>query len=186
MHFNHGLWTLCPILLQLPAAFSTPSSAAITQPGTDSLFKVKPKIIILANATEQMFHEASVYHAPTKALWVNSDALKSGNGTRIVQRITGLDSPDTLKIEVIDHSIPNPIGGVHYTQDPVLGDVILFAAQGTKAKTPPAGVYALNPYPPYNSTLVLGSYGDYPYNSLDDVTVTADGTIVRPPLVDIS
>ncbi|KAK4959461.1 hypothetical protein LTR10_004266 [Elasticomyces elasticus] len=45
------------------------------------------------------------------------------------------------------------------------------------AKTPPGGIYALNPFPPYNSSLLLGSHGDYPFNSPDDVTVSPDGTI---------
>ena len=35
----------------------------------------------------------------------------------------------------------------------------------------------MNPYPPYNTSLVIGSYGDNAFNSPDDVTVTPDGVI---------
>ena len=99
------------------------------------------KVVELYKASDRLFHEAGVYHPPTKALWVNTDAITVSNETVIItERITGLDSPATLHIERINTTIPNPIGGVRYIQDPALGDVILFVAQGTMAQSPPAGV----------------------------------------------
>ena len=150
----------------------------INDPSLHKLLGPNPEVIELTKSHQQMFHEAGVYHPPTKSLWVNSDGIPVGNGTVIyMQKITGLESPQSVHIERINHTIPNPIGGFRYIPGTSLGDVILFVAQGTLQATPPAGVYALNPYPPYNSSLVLGSYGDYPFNSLDDITVTSDGTI---------
>jgi hypothetical protein len=99
------------------------------------------KVVELYKASDQRFHEAAVYHPPTKALWVNSDKITIANETVIVtQRITRLDSPDTVHIERINHTIPNPIGGVRYVQNSAFGDVLLFVAQGTKQQTPPGGV----------------------------------------------
>ena len=135
-----------------------------------------PEIVELVTSDVDLFHEAGVYHAPTKALWVVSDMIPNVTG-RYISRLTHLTSASSVKVERINTTIPNPIGGHRYVQGTKYGDVIMFVAQGTKADSPPGGVYALNPYPPYNTSLVLGSYGDYPFNSLDEITVTADGVI---------
>ena len=156
------------------------SSPAITvnDPSFHELLGPSPDVIELTKSPDQLFHEAAVYHAPTQSLWVISDQIPLGNDTiRYTSRITGLESPQTVRVERINNTIPGPIGGFHYIPGTPLGDVILFAAHGTLQQTPPAGIYALNPYPPYNSSLILGSYGDYPFNLPDDLTVTADGTI---------
>lgn len=127
----------------------------------------------------QLFHEGSTYHPPTKSLWVTSDLIPSGNGTnRFLSRLTNLSSPESVQVERINTTIPNPVGGFRFFESKEYGDVLVFVAQGTLKREPPGGLYLVNPYPPYNSSLLLGSYGDYPFNSLDDVTVTADGLIL--------
>ncbi|KAK3625720.1 hypothetical protein LTR56_020224 [Elasticomyces elasticus] len=146
------------------------------QPAFAALLGDSPSIVELVTSYIQLFHEAGVYHAPTKALWVASDMIANVSN-RFILRVTGLDSPSSTHVEYINHTIPNPVGAYRYVTGTPLGDVILFVAQGTMAKAPPGGIYALNPFPPYNSSLLLGSYGDYPFNSPDDVTVSPDGTI---------
>ncbi|KAK5722329.1 hypothetical protein LTR15_005558 [Elasticomyces elasticus] len=146
------------------------------QPAFAALIGESPSIVELVTSDLQLFHEAGVYHAPTKALWVASDLITNFSN-RFILRVTGLDSPSSTHFEYINHTIPNPVGAYRYVTGTPLGDIILFVAQGTMAKTPPGGIYALNPFPPYNSSLLLGSYGDYPFNSPDDVTVSPDGTI---------
>ena len=172
----HHLLVVYPLLACLPGAWSTPS---VTGPGHGNANPLSgAKLVELASSSEQLFHEAAVYHAPTKSLWVNSDAIEKGNETvHYLQRITGLDSPDTVKIERINNAMPTPIGGYRYIPNTSLGDVILFAAQGNLNGSSPGGVWALNPYPPYNQSVVIGKYGDYQYNSPDDVSVGPDGTI---------
>ena len=174
---NRAVYAVLAIFNVVCYALS-PSAITINNPAFKKLLGLSPEIIELTRTTSQLYHEAGAYHAPTKSLWVNSDMIVSDNTTtRYTFRITGLESPDNLQIERINHSIPNPIGGVPSIRSGPLGDVLLFVAQGTLKPTPPAGIYALNPYPPYNSSLVLGSYGDYPFNSPDDITITSDSTI---------
>lgn len=165
--------------VSLFSAFVSATSPYTTaNPSFINLLGQTPKVTQLAQSTKQMFHEAAVYHWETKALWVISDKIEEGNSTfHYVQRITGLESAATTKIEIINSSIPVPIGGFHYIQNTYFGDVILFAAQGGQQKSQPGGIYALNPYPPYNSSLVLGSYGTYPFNSPDDITVSSNGVM---------
>ena len=148
-------------------------------PGFLDLIRELPSVTTIATSDIQLFHEGSVYHPSTKSLWVCSDQIAVGNATdRYISRIAGLHSPTTVRVKRVNTRIPNPVGGFRYIQGTQLGDVILFVAQGSLAKTPPGGIYAVNPYPPYNSSLLLGSYGDYPFNSLDDITVTPDGLIL--------
>ena len=163
----------------------------VDNPAFELLLGQAPQVIEIATSDIQLFHEAGVYHPPTKALWVASDIIPAGdNGSSVyISRITGLDdAAPSVNIERIKTTIPNPIGAHRYIPGTSFGDVIIFAAQGSFAQSPPAGLYMLNPYPPYNTSLLLGSYGDYPFNSLDDITVTPDGIIwftdvrSRPPI----
>ncbi len=181
-HLKSAL-AVATILCIFSSAFD--SRIIIEDTAFTSLLGSSPEVIELTKATSQFYHEGASYHAPTKSLWTASDMMKSGNTTvRLIHRLTHLESRKSLRIEQINHTVPNPIGAVANVRGSPLGDVLLYAAQGTLAKSPPGGVYALNPYPPYNSSLVLGSYGEYPFNSLDDIAVTSDGVIwvSDPPL----
>ncbi|KAK4543026.1 hypothetical protein LTR36_006024 [Oleoguttula mirabilis] len=149
----------------------------VDNPAFDSLLGPAPQVIELATSEYQLFHEGGVYHAPTHALWVVSDDVPAGDNqtNRYISCITGFNI--SVTIERIVTNIPNPVGAHRYITGTPYGDVILFVAQGSLADTPPAGVYMLNPYAPYNTSLLLGSYGDYPFNSPDDIAVTSDGII---------
>ncbi|KAK3674618.1 hypothetical protein LTR78_005340 [Recurvomyces mirabilis] len=179
-HLTLG-WSIVVLLLtaflQHTLAFNT-SIFQIIQPVFETLLGPTPQIEVLVKASggQQLYHEGGAYHEPSGALWVASDGLANATNRRIF-RVTGLGSPATVHVESINHTIANPIGAHVNVPGSPLGDVILFVAQGSLAKMPPAGVYAMNPYPPYNTSLVIGSYGDNPFNSLDDITVTPDGVI---------
>lgn len=155
------------------------STIQVNNAAFDLVLGPTPDVIELATSDLQLFHEAGVYHPPTKALWVVSEVtqITPNSSTKFLSRITGLDSPASVTIERINTTIPNLEGGHRYIQGTSFGDVIMFVADGTAEPSPPAGVYALNPYPPYNTSLVLGSYGAYPFNSVDEITVTSDGII---------
>ncbi|KAK3110898.1 hypothetical protein LTR53_014346 [Teratosphaeriaceae sp. CCFEE 6253] len=163
-------------LMTNAAAYDTSIFQAV-QSLFDSLLGDSPTVeaLVVASGGRQLYHEGAAYHPPTRALWVVADGTPNTT-QRAIFRVTGLESRSTAKVEEINHTIPIPVGAYRNTIRP-LGDVILFAAQGTRADYPPAGVYAMNPYPPYNTSVVVGSYGANPLNSLDDVTVTPDGVV---------
>ncbi|KAK0859843.1 hypothetical protein LTS02_008908 [Friedmanniomyces endolithicus] len=173
-------WTaalLVGALVNSSAAYNS-SIFQTVQPAFSVLLGSDPTIVALATAPDgqQLYHEGGAYHPPTGAFWCVGD--KTVNSTyRPIWRVTETDSPATVVIENITHTIPIPIGSYRNVPGSPLGDVILFAAQGTLDKTPPAGIYAMNPYPPYNTSVVIGSYGANIFNSPDDVTVSPDGTI---------
>lgn len=173
-----GLYAKLSLVL-LSVLWAAPPPAGSNTENANPLLIQTPKVVTLVKVEDQIFYEGGVAHAPTKALWTNSEPIKVGNESVIVtNRVTGLEYPDAVHVEQINHTIPHPIGGIHYIANRSLGDVILFVAQGTKdVEVSPAGIYAIKPYPPYNFSLVIGSYGDYPFNSLDDVTVTSNGTL---------
>ncbi|TKA70817.1 hypothetical protein B0A55_07432 [Friedmanniomyces simplex] len=164
-------------LVQSTTAYNSSIFQTI-QPVFDFLLGSTPTVeaLVKSPANQQLYHEGGAYHPPTGALWVVSDQIANATN-RPIFRVTDLDSPASVHVERINHTIPIPVGAYRNVPGSPLGDVILFAAQGTLAKSPPAGVYAMNPYPPYNTSLVIGAYGDNAFNSLDDVTVSPDGVI---------
>ncbi|KAK1027809.1 hypothetical protein LTS16_021152 [Friedmanniomyces endolithicus] len=150
-------WTaalLVGALVNSSAAYNS-SIFQTVQPAFSVLLGSDPTIVALATAPDgqQLYHEGGAYHPPTGAFWCVGD--KTVNSTyRPIWRVTETDSPATVVIENITHTIPIPIGSYRNVPGSPLGDVILFAAQ-----------------------VVIGSYGANIFNSPDDVTVSPDGTI---------
>lgn len=172
-------WNTLALLLRTTIAHTNAANSPaihVDNHAFRALLGPAPQVVELASSNLPLFHEASVYHPPTKALWVVSDNLHNKTN-RDISRVTGLGSAASVSVLQINHTIPTPVGGFRYVPGTPLGDVILFVAQGTTKPSPPGGVYLLNPYPPYNTSLLVGSYGDYPFNSPDDVTVTPDGVV---------
>ncbi|KAH8835046.1 protein AkeP [Flagelloscypha sp. PMI_526] len=158
----------------VPAAFQT------YQKSFASLIGAQPKITLLANTSESLFHEAAVYHPPTKSLFVTSDHVENPgtNSTKILlTHVSGLNSPNDVKIQTMDTDIPNVDSG-YYRPTPhscIADDTIVMMGQGNMSVTP--GVYLLNPRSPFNTTKILDSYGGYTFNSVNDVVIAKDGSI---------
>ncbi|KAK0840182.1 hypothetical protein LTR03_010769 [Friedmanniomyces endolithicus] len=149
-------WTaalLVGTLVNSSAAYKS-SIFQTVQPAFSVLLGSDPTIVALATAPEgqQLYHEGGAYHPPTGAFCHGRNRNHNPHH-------------------------PHPHRLLPQRPGSPLGDVILFAAQGTLDKTPPAGIYAMNPYPPFNTSVVIGSYGTNVFNSPDDVTVSPDGTI---------
>ncbi|OCT48397.1 protein AkeP [Cladophialophora carrionii] len=139
-----------------------------------------PKVTLLAESEQPLFHEGGVYYPPTRSLFVTSDVVpdpSTANGTmQIISHVTGnLTNAATVQVTQLNatsHAIPFPLGGYRYL---AASNVLVWAGQGSP--TQPWGLWFLNPEPPFNATQVLSSYGVYEYNSPNDVAVTPSGEI---------
>lgn len=160
------------------ASYNT-SIFELAQPEFNYLLGSTPQLIELATDANPLFHEGAVYHAPTKAWWMASGTFQGADNKteKAIVRVTGTESSASVKVEQIPHTMPAPTSAHRYIAGTSFGDVLIWVCFGIDANTPPAGLYAMSPYPPYNSSLLLGSYGGYPFNSPDDLTVTPDGVV---------
>ena len=149
-------------------------------PDFQSILGSHPKVTLLAESKQPLFHEGGVYYPPTKSLFVTSDVIpnpSTANGTmQLISHVTGnLTDPTTIQVTSLSaksHAIPFPLGGYRYL---AAQKTLVWAGQGSL--TQPGGIWLLNPEPPYNATQILSSYGVYDYNSPNDVAVTPSGEV---------
>ena len=148
--------------------------------GFSSILGPQPKVTLIAESEQPLFHEGGVYYAPSDSLFVTSDVIRdpsTANGTmQLISRVTGnLTSAATIQViplNATSHAIPFPLGGYRYLK---AEGVLAWLGQGSLTK--PGGVWFLNPEPPYNATQILSSYGDYHFNSPNDIAITPSGEI---------
>ena len=67
------------------------------------------------------------------------------------------------RVQNIDQ--PTPLGATNYKGN------ILFTGEGMGDRVPPA-LYAMNPLPPHNTTVLINNYHGRQFNSLNDVAVS--------------
>lgn len=145
-----------------------------------SVLGSQPKVTLLAESEQPLFHEGGVYYPPTKSLFVTSDVIpdpSTANGTmQLISHVTGnLTDPATIQVTPLNatsHAIPFPLGGYRYLKSQ---KSLVWAGQGSL--TAPGGVWILNPEPPFNANQILSSYGVYDYNSPNDIAVAPSGEI---------
>jgi gluconolactonase len=150
-----------------------------------SILDPSSSIVLLQEDPEgrDIFHEACIYHASTKSVFVTSNQipLPAGQSDDLTsnKKITVTrfyDNSDPAKVTCMDATPPDLVmanGGVNYKSG------LLYCAQGNKSNSPPGGlVYIAKPEPPYETETLISSFHGRAFNSVNDVIVhPQDGTI---------
>jgi gluconolactonase len=182
-HIDAAALSAMLFLCNLPVSNAQNTTTFETRsPGFLGILGSTPKLTLLAEAEEPLFHEGAVYHAPTRSLFVTSDVIpdpSTANGTwQLISVVTGdLTSGNNIEVTPLNdtsHAIPYALGGYPYLSS--VGDLV-WLGQGSPSQ--PGGVFLVNPHAPYNVTQILSHYGKgpYPFNSPNDVAVTPAGEI---------
>jgi gluconolactonase len=144
-----------------------------------------PSISLLQKDTNGLatFHEACIYHAASKSVFITSNQLPLSNdqtsSSASNKRVTVTrvyDHRDPIEVTCVDMTPPDLVmanGGVNYKSG------LLFCAQGNKSNTPPSGlVFMPDPETPHRTNSLISSYYGRSFNSINDVIVhPRDGTI---------
>ncbi|PHH59035.1 hypothetical protein CDD81_3856 [Ophiocordyceps australis] len=158
------------------AAQTQPQFLAL-QPAASELFGPQPKLDVLHSMPIPFAHEAGVYIPEDDALFVTSNRFtdpKTNEEKIIITRLLLPKDGTSLKVENINtENVPMANGGIRYTSNGY--DGILFCAQGDK--TVNGGISIMKTKAPYESTLLLSSFQDRPFNSPNDVVTYSDGSI---------
>jgi gluconolactonase len=158
------------------------------EPHHDSFLAIlgaSPTIILLQEDAGGLatYHEACIYHAATKSVFVTSNQLplpsgqlESSTSNKKVTITRVYDEGDPSRISRVDATPPALVmanGGVNYKSG------LLFCAQGNRTNSPPGGlVYVAHPEPPYSAQNLIASFQGRSFNSVNDVIVHPhDGTI---------
>ncbi|TQS33442.1 hypothetical protein Golomagni_06214 [Golovinomyces magnicellulatus] len=137
-----------------------------------------PTLTLIAETeTDPLFHEAVVWYPPTDEAFFAQNAGPESAGTglnksSILQKISlkeamSVASGNSSKVKVVHvdakPTVLNPNGGTNYNGN------ILVTGEGMGKKAP--ALYAVNPLPPYNATVLVNNYFGRQFNSLNDVSV---------------
>jgi gluconolactonase len=150
-----------------------------------SILDASSSIVLLQEDPEgrDIFHEACIYHASTKSVFITSNQipLPAGQSDDLTsnKKITVTrfyDNNDPAKVTCMDATPSDLVmanGGVNYKSG------LLYCAQGNKSNSPPGGlVYIAKPEPPYETENLISSFHGRAFNSVNDVIVhPQDGTI---------
>ncbi|KAH8896211.1 calcium-dependent phosphotriesterase [Thozetella sp. PMI_491] len=139
-----------------------------------------PTLTLAAMGSDDPFHEAPVWFKATDEMFFvqNAGSKAAGTGIQkssIIQKISlaevGAYSAQrnatgkvTVTVVNSNPTVVNPNGGTNYKGQ------IVFTAEGQGDNVPPA-LYVMNPYPPYNTTVLLNNFFGRQFNSLNDVVV---------------
>ena len=144
-----------------------------------------PYIIVLKEDADGLatFHEACIYHAATKSIFITSNQLplsgdqtdwSTSNKKVTVTRVYDRDDPTKVtSVDATPSALCMANGGVNYKSG------LLFCAQGNKSPTSPSGiVYIADLEPPYKIEYLISSFHGRAFNSVNDVVVhPRDGSI---------
>ncbi|KAK5993096.1 Lactonohydrolase oryL-like protein [Cladobotryum mycophilum] len=136
--------------------------------------------LIAQDDTNPLFHEAVVWYPPTDEVFFvqNAGAPDAGTGLNVSSIIQKISMKEAMAVShernavgkvtvekvTSKPTVINPNGGTNYKGN------ILFTGEGMGAHIAPA-LYAMNPVPPHNSTILLNNYFGRQFNSLNDVAV---------------
>lgn len=153
-----------------------------------SIIGSNPTLTVVASTSgDPLFHEAVVWFPPTDEVFFvqNAGAKAAGTGLQksaVVQKIAlsqvsaalqGLSGGQGIRnvsgqvdVDVVNgtQQIVNPNGGTNYKGQ------IAFLGEGQGPSVAPA-IYTLNPYPPYETKVILDNYWGIQFSSLNDVAV---------------
>jgi gluconolactonase len=136
-----------------------------------SILGSNPVLELLVEKSSYAFaHEAGIYIAATKHLFITSNKCSDSNGGPKIQ-ISRVDlGANPITCEEISPDIPMGNGGVNW------GDAnALICGQGNMDQ--PSGIYSMSTTAPYSSKLLKGDFLGRPFNSVNDVVVHSDGSI---------
>ena len=150
-----------------------------------SILGSSPSLILLQEDADGLatFHEACIYHPPTRSVFVTSNQLplppdQSDSSTLnkqvTVSRVCDEGDPPAMTcVDATPAGLVMANGGVNYKSG------LLFCAQGNKSNSSPGGlIYVANPEPPYSTQNLIASFHGRSFNSVNDVIVHPhDGTI---------
>lgn len=159
-----------------------PSSFKVYDEAAHIILGDSPKLeLLLENDDHPFAHEAGVFIPESNTLFITSNQYPhpETNQKHIhISRVTlpsSINTTETRCAEITTDNVPFANGGVNYK------DGILFCAQGSL--TTPGGL-AYMPLPSdhtlttsYRSELLITSYHNRPFNSVNDVVVHSDGSI---------
>ena len=128
-----------------------------------------PSLELLLEKDYPFAHEAGIYIAATRELFITSNKCTNADGTPNI-KITRVNlSNNSVTADEITPDIPMGNGGVNWGTD------ALICGQGTLDR--PSGLYSMSVEAPYSSSLVIGDFLGRPFNSVNDVVVHSDGSI---------
>ncbi|KAJ5353954.1 hypothetical protein N7541_006518 [Penicillium brevicompactum] len=128
-----------------------------------------PSLELLLEKGYPFAHEAGIYIAATRELFITSNKCTNADGTPDI-KITRVNlSNNPVTADEITPDIPMGNGGVNRGAD------ALICGQGTLDR--PSGLYSMSVEAPYSSRLVIGDFLGRPFNSVNDVVVHSDGSI---------
>ncbi|KAI9844818.1 MAG: Thymidylate synthase [Sclerophora amabilis] len=177
------------ILKAIRGAYSKCASLSSSQsPGSPAPFLIYheeflnvlgavPKIELLREETNPLFHEAGVYIPAENALFVTSNLYGPTEDSKMIT-VTKINlngaGPPTFEYDIPGISMAN--GGVNGDAASQSDGDILFCAQGTM--TEPSALIHMAAQSPYDTRTVLSNFDGRPFNSLNDVVVhPSDGSI---------
>ncbi|PKX90194.1 SMP-30/gluconolactonase/LRE family protein [Aspergillus novofumigatus IBT 16806] len=155
----------------------------------DAILGPDPHVSILADESSAgfpLYHEACVYHAPTRSIFVTSNQipnppnqqnLATGDKHIKLSRVydTYQRSPTESNVAKIEDITFPRIDGAMLNGGVNSADGILFCAQGSKDPSDPSGIIKVA-VPSEGSSvttseIVIGSFHGIPFNSVNDVVV---------------
>ncbi|KAL2847763.1 hypothetical protein BJY01DRAFT_212403 [Aspergillus pseudoustus] len=146
-------------------------SFKIYHPSFNSLVAEGSVTLCLQNDAYPFAHEAGVYIPASDSFFMTSSRFRTADGAQMIQ-ISKITRKDGTYIQEEIHpspDIPMGNGGVNYK------DGVLFCSQGTLEK--PSALVYMEASAPYKSRVILDSFYDRRFNSVNDVVVHSDGSI---------
>ncbi|CAG8887297.1 unnamed protein product [Penicillium egyptiacum] len=154
----------------------------------DKILGANPKVSILADGGDlPLYHEACIYHAPSRSVFVTSNQLAASSGqakpataNKIVKLTRVYDSepnlatgPHVTKVENI--TFPAIAGAMLNGGVNLDSESILLCAQGSRDPKDPSGIIKLTVPPVASgdtvSETVIESFHGIPFNSVNDVII---------------
>ncbi|KAK4959642.1 hypothetical protein LTR66_013005 [Elasticomyces elasticus] len=154
----------------IPADFTEPIFA-IYHNDFISIIGADPEATVALEAKHPFAHEAGVYIPNDESVFVTSNKyLPSGaaKGKIVVSKLSR-DSKGNWTRHELSTGVRMGNGGINYKNG------ILFCDQGSGNRL--GGLVYMNTQPPYATTVLLDNYHGRAFNSVNDVVVSADGTI---------
>jgi gluconolactonase len=154
-------------------------------PSFDAILGAEPSITLLKEDPDGIarFHEACIYHPPTKSIFITSNQLPSSYGQTynttsdnkviLTQVVDNDDSAAATSKDVTPRDLINANGGAIYESR------LVFCAQGNKGNSPPGGLVFIPDLTSTSDTQnLISTFQGRTFNSPNDLVVhPQDGSI---------
>lgn len=125
--------------------------------------------LLLEDSETPFFHEAGVYIASSRSVFITSNGRKDKDGEPFISIVKVTLSDEDVTYEVIQSDVVMANGAVNYQ------DGILFCEQGNKERA--GGLVKMSLEPPHDTTTMVSDFHGVPFNSVNDVIIARDGAI---------